>query len=194
MKRKRLTRVLLTVGTTLLLGAAIWALWMQYSVSKNAKRAQEVVQTLYTLMPRVTDGAPDDRVNVTMSTIEVDQLRFAGIIEIPAYERTLPIYGKWARSKVKRFPCRYLGSMYDGSLIIGGSDNDGQFDFIKQISNGDRVYVTDTTGVRYSYTVVNIRRTKDVSTQNICMVDADLIFFAKNSYSMDYTVVYCSLS
>lgn len=193
MKEKRLTNILMFLGALLLLGSVLFVFWMQYSEKRNIEKSQNIVEEMYALMPQVTDGAPDDRFNVMMSTVEINHESFAGIIEVPAYERTLPIYGKWEKSKVTRFPCRYLGSMHDGSLIVGGCDNEGQFDFIKRISNGDKVFVTDTTAVRYSYHVTDIRRTKDVSTKNLSKVDADLILFAKNSYSMDYTVVYCKL-
>lgn len=134
---------------------------------------------------------PDDRIDVTMPMTEVDGLNFAGIIELPAYEALLPVYGTWDKNKVSDFPCRYMGSMYDGSLIIGGSDNVGQFDFMKVITDGDFVYVTDMTGARYAYVVTEIKKSKDASTDNLISKNADLVLFARNTYAFDYTIVRC---
>ena len=192
MKGKRLTNVLLIAGILFLCLSIGWIGYSKYSVQRNAARAESLVQTLYSLMPTVRDGAPDHRANPTMSALEISKMSFVGVVELPDYDCQLPIYSQWKRAKVRQFPCRYTGSVYDNSLIIGASDNDGQFDFIKQLSNGDSVYVVDTTGVRYTYTVTNILRTKDVGTENLRKIQADLTLFVQNSLNMDYTVVYCS--
>ena len=168
MKGKRLTFFLFLLGSALLISAVGYFVFMRYSIGQNAKNAKDTVQTLYSLMPSITVGTPNEKANVTMSSIEVNGESFVGIIEIPAYESSLPICGAWNRDKISRFPCRYLGSVYDGTLVIGGSDNDGQFDFIGQISNEDTVYIIDTLGVRYTYSVTSIRRIDDASTENIC--------------------------
>ncbi|MBE6638836.1 MAG: hypothetical protein E7616_05205 [Ruminococcaceae bacterium] len=194
MKGKRLTLILLVLGVLLIAGAAGYFVWMRYSISQNAKYAKKTVETLYTLMPEVSSGALDDRQNAAMSAIEVNGNSFVGIIEVPAYESKLPIYAKWDGEKTVCFPCRYLGSLYNGTLIIGGSDNDGQLDFIGEISIGQTVYITDTLGVRYAYSVSSIRRVKDVSTENLCKEKTALTIFAKNSLDFDYTVVYCDVS
>ena len=88
---------------------------------------------------------------------------------------------------------RFSGSMYSGSLIIGGSDNPGQLDFMKLITGGDTVYLTDMTGGRYSYTVTEILKTTDVSHDNLAAGDAALVLFVRNTYGFDYTVVRCAL-
>ena len=86
-----------------------------------------------------------------------------------------------------------MGSVYDKSLILGGCDNQGQLDFMKAISISDYVYFIDTMGARYTYVVTDIEITDDVSTTNLKSKNADMVFFAGNTYSMDYTVVRCKL-
>ena len=129
-----------------------------------------------------------------MAAMEVDGMDFVGIVDIPAYGRELPVYGHWEAGKVSSFPCRYTGSIYDGSLIIGGSDNAGQFDFMKLITVSDPVHITDMTGARYSYTVTDIRITRDVSTGSLRGQNADLVLFARNTATLDYTLVLCHLN
>ncbi|MBQ8287930.1 MAG: hypothetical protein IJX76_04065 [Clostridia bacterium] len=91
--------------------------------------------------------------------VEVDGLNFCGIIEIPEYNRELPVYASWESDRVSHYPCRYTGSIYQNGLVIGGSDNSGQLDFMKRIVNDDTVCFTDMTGLRCSYTVTSIVRT-----------------------------------
>lgn len=194
MKRLRsplLTRILLILGAALLLGAVVLFALTQILPPMRARRADELAQTLRTLMPKVADGVPDQRSDPTMSAVEVDGENFCGILEIPAYGRTLPVRADWASSQTAQYPCRYTGSIYGSGLVIGGSDNEGQLDFMKQISNGDTLFFTDMTGLRCRYTVTSILRTDDVSTEHLTDGDADLTLFARNSYGLDYTVVRC---
>lgn len=194
MKGKRLTLTLFITGAMLLLAAAGWLVWMYYSEGQYAKNAEKTVETMYSLMPQITNGAPDDRANSQMSAIEVDGNNFVGIVQIPVYGRELPVYANWEKGLVARFPCRLLGSMHDSSLIVGASDGKGQLDFIDEISLGDTVYMIDTLGVRYTYRVGDIRRTKDVSAENLTQKKAALTLFVKNSLDFDYTVVYCEIA
>lgn len=192
--KKKITTVLLCLGVALVLGAVGLFIYTQVATDKAMENAADLVDRMYSLMPPVKNGAPDDRYDTTMPMLDIDGTDFVGIIEVPLYERTLPICGKWNSSQVADYPCRYMGSMYDGSLIVGGSDNEGQFDFATQISVYDNVFVTDTTGLRYKYEVSEIKRTKDVSTENLDGMDAHLVLFARNTYSLDYTVICCKMA
>lgn len=189
----KLTRILTVAGIALILASVVLIGISAITEKRAEKRAGEIVETLRSLMPEAADGVPDDRVNLTMPMLELDGENFVGIFEIPKYESALPICGVWESGKVSDYPCRYIGNMYDGSLIIGGSDNQGQFDFTKLITADDVVYITDVTGLRYSYVVTEISKTTDVSTENLVSSEADLVLFARNTYSLDYTVIRCVL-
>ena len=192
MRGKRLTLGLLILGVMLIIGSVGYYAWMCYSVKENAADAKKTVDKMYLLMPEITNGVPDERSNTTMSSLEIDGDSFVGIIEVPVYESKLPIYASWDADKLNRFPCRFFGSVYNETLILGGSENDGQFDFITQISLGDSVCITDTMGVRYAFQVSSIRRCKDISADKLLSEESSLIFFAKNSLDFDYIVVYCN--
>ncbi len=191
--RGKLTAFLTVTGVVLVVLSVVLFAVSEISKGKMRDYAKSTVLQLYSLMPEVRNSVPDDRNDMTMASFEIDGNDFVAVIEVPLYGAELPVYGAWETKKVSSFPCRYTGSMYDGSLIIGGSDNEGQFDFMKIISNGDTVLLTDMTGMRFSYAVTDIRRTKDVSTENLSDTDSDLVLFARNTYSLDYTVVRCTL-
>ena len=84
--------------------------------------------------------------------------------------------------------------MHSLDLIIGGSDNEGMFDFMKLITGGDYVYVTDMSGACFSYRVSEIVQTDDPTPENLMGEDADLVLFAKNTFSFGYTVVRCKIA
>lgn len=192
-KSNLITAFLSFLGIILILGAVSLTVFQSVGQKKTAENNRRIVQNLYTLMPVVHTGVQDDRVDMNMPMLEIGGENFVGIIEIPLYEKQLPVCGIWNRHKVSSFPCRYYGNLYDRSLIIGGSDAAGQFDFMKTISIGDSVFLTDMMGGRYFYKVEWIDKTSDISVENLVSDTADMILFARNSYSLDYTVIQCSL-
>ncbi len=193
MSKKKFTSVLIGIGIFLILSAVILGIFDIIKNSPNTKACQEIIFEMRGLMPEIQNGVPDSKTNISMPMLEIDGMNFIGIIEIPAFNITLPVYSTWNTAKLSKFPCRYMGSVYNNTLIIGGSDNKGQFDFMKIISENDYVFFTDTTGMRYSYRVDNIEISKDASTESLKGEKGDLIFFARNTYSLDYTIVRCAL-
>ncbi len=185
--------ITLLLGVLLLTAAIGLLIVTQMRQKQAAYDSKELVTQLRTMMPEVHDEVPDDRVNTLMPAMAVDGISFCGIIELPIYNTELPIRESWDKTAALYVPCKYLGSLYDGSLIIGGSEKHGQFDFMQQITKGDCVYITDMVGGKYSYSVSVVKKSSNVSTDYLKSIDADLVLFARNTYSLDYTVVGCKL-
>ena len=91
-------------------------------------------------------------------------------------------------------PCRFWGSVYDSSLVIGGADQQGQFDFCDQIDIGNAVIITDMTGAAFSYTVACVERAARADADWLLSEDYDLTIFAKDAFSLEYLAVRCRLS
>ncbi len=191
---KKRSRTLSAIGMLLIAGAVLLTSASVILQKVASDKSRQTVSKIYSLIPDIQKGVMDDRMNVKMPLLEIDGYDFAGVIEIPAYNSALPVYGGWDKGKISFFPCLYTGSIYDGSLIIGGSGNAGQFDFMNIITEGDYVFITDMTGSRYSYIVTAIEITKDVSAQKLTSAEADLVIFARNTYSANYTVVGCTIT
>ena len=193
MKRSvKLTRVLLIIGVIFVVAAMLITVVPMISQKIAKSKNTEILEQMYSLIPQVRTGSVDDRIDMDMPSLEIDGMSFVGIIEVPKFSVHLPVYSSWDGGKVLRFPCRYMGSIYDGSLIIGGSDGEGQFDFSRTISIGDTVSVTDMTGARYSYRVAWVEITDDVSTEHLVSLDADLVLFMRSSTSLKYTLITCN--
>jgi len=192
-KSSLITGLLSVFGVLLIVGAVLLTVLQSVGQNVTAERNRDILEQMYALMPTVHSGGVDDRIDVSMPMLEINGEDFVGIIEIPLYHKQLPVYGSWSKHKVSSFPCRFDGNLYDGSLIIGGSDGAGQFDFMKNISIGDSVFLTDMTGGRYYYKVDWVELTSDATSETLASDTADMVLFARNSYSLDYTVVRCSL-
>lgn len=186
-----MSKKLMIMGIACIACAAVLVFYTQISQNKAQENAVALVGELYQSMPPVTEGFLEEQGENAMPMSEINGENFVGVLEVPIYGARLPIGSSWDKSKVSQYPCRFWGSAYDGSLIIGGSDHQGQFDFIESISLGDEVSFTDMGGVRYPYTVIEIERTKDVSAEYLRTGEEKLVFFARNSYGFDYIVVRC---
>ncbi len=187
-----ISTVSLIVGLVLISASALLLLFTNLQKQNAATEAEKTVAELRVIMPAVHDEVPDGRANTEMPVMELNDENYCGIIELPVYGTELPIAAYWSRSSVYKHPNRYTGSIYDGTLIIGGSDNESQLDFIQTVTNGDTVYFTDMTGARYTCNVEKIERTDDVSAERLMSDSYGLTLFAKSTYSLDYIIVHCS--
>lgn len=192
-KQNQLTTLLTAAGIFLLLTAVMLTVFQMVGQKMTSRRNAELAEHMYAVIPAVHSGVQDDRVNITMPVLEVDGENLIGILELPLYDRTLPVGGNWDKFIVGTHPCRYSGNLYDGSLVIGGSDAPGQFDFVKNISIGNSLSLTDATGGRYYYRVEWVENREDLLAEELFSDTTDLVLFARNSYSLEYTVIQCTL-
>ena len=113
-------------------------------------------------------------------------------MEIPAFDICLPVCAQWEQGSGWGIPRRFSGSAYDGTLIIGGNDQPGQFDCFDRIPYDTRVVVRDMTGGEFTYRVTDIRRTDSAKAQILTEGEADLTLFVRDSYTMEYMILRCS--
>lgn len=194
MERKSKKQItLIVLGAILIVASLVMVICIPLLQNSREKEAKITVSLLKELMPPIHSGAYDDRINIDMPSMELNGNNFSGILELPKHSVTLPVGSEWNEDKLPNYPHRYTGSIYNGSLVVGGSGNKGQFDFMKTITEGDSVFFTDTTGASYPFTVQSIKVKSDIS-QNDFSENNGIILFAKDSLNSDYTIVYCKKS
>ena len=64
--------------------------------------------------------------------------------------------------------------------------------FVKEISVGNAVYVTDMTGNQFSYKVTDIQYCDHADNQTLSSESDDLTIFVKNIYAFEYIIIRCS--
>jgi sortase A len=168
----------------------ILAVW-RWNINNSEKRAQYYVSTLRASIPEPQNAALEERRDNTMSVLSVDGTDFVGIIELPRYESTLPVCADWG--KTTKYPCRFSGSIYDGTMQIGATTQKGQYDFYRELSVGDAVIYTDVEGNRYTFAITSLRYGKHADQTALQHEEAPLTLFIKNIYSFEYLIVFCDV-
>ena len=177
------------VGGLMLVSALATLLYWQWNISHSQKQAGIYVETLRNLMPQPQNAIPEERRDNTMSVLSVDGGDFVGIVEFPQYGSVLPVCGNWGRTS--QYPCRFSGSIYDGSLQIGATTQQGQYSFYREISVGDAVIFTDMEGNRYTFQVAAMRYEKHIDQAALQRQELALTLFVKNIYSFEYLIIFC---
>lgn len=184
-------KISILAGVCLLVGAVVLlALW-RWNISSSEKRAQYYVDTLRALIPEPQNAVPEERRDNTMSVLSVDEVDFVGLIELPRYASALPVCADWG--KTSKYPCRFSGSIYDGTMQIGATTQKGQYDFYRELSVGDTLIYTDVEGNRYTYVITSLRYEKHVDQAALQQKKTPLTLFIKNVYSFEYLIVFCDV-
>lgn len=185
-------KICILVGACLLVGAiVILALW-RWNINNSEKQVLSYVNTLQALIPEPQNAVPEERRDNTMSVLSVDGTDFVGIVELPRYASTLPVCADWG--KTSKYPCRFSGSIYDGTMQIGATTQKGQYDFYRELSVGDTIIYTDAEGNRYTYAITSLRYEKHADQAALQHEEAALTLFIKNIYSFEYLIVFCDVS
>lgn len=187
----KLHKVFRILGCFLILCSMGFLLFSQLHTKKAQADAAEIAEKICAILPPRSAGLMEIYSCAEMPALQIDGQDFSGLVEIPAFGVMLPIYNTWDSVKVTSYPCRFWGTVYDGSLIVGGADQQGQFDFLDQIELGCVIKVVDMTGAEYVYTVARVDRSKTAEADILTDDISDLTLFARDAYSLDYLMVRC---
>lgn len=192
MKKKRnvfqlLGFLLILAALCLLLGRELWGM-------HNSKQAARVAAQIEAGLPRKTVGTPEEYSNPDMPVLQLDGRDFSGLVSVPSFGVCLPLGSEWNAPAFYAYPCRFWGSVYDHSLIIGGSSQKGQFDFLGRLDLGEKILVTDMMGAEFAYRVTGIDRRKHADMQTFGETESDLILFARDTSTLDHLLVRCEFA
>lgn len=191
-KKINLRQLCFSAGIILILSAMVWLILWQISAQKNTEQIQAYVDMLYELIPEPQASVLEPRTNNTMPSLNVKNENFVAIIEVPMNTASFPVGASWNTNN--KYPCRYDGSVYDGTLIIGTTNHKGQFDFVKEITVGNALYITDMTGNRFYYNVTDIQYSNHADNDVLYNNETDLTIFVKNIYALEYIILHCTAS
>ena len=190
-KKPVFQKICLLAGIGILIAAGVMMLLWQWNIRAFEQQSQNYVHTLRSLIPEPQSAALEERRNNAMPVLSLDGTDFIGILEIPRYDSVLPVCANW--DNPIRYPCCLSGSIYDGTIQIGGTSQTGQYDFYREISVGDSVFFTDMEGNRYTLTVSNLRYEKHADASALQSCEASLTLFIKNIYAFEYLIVFCDI-
>ena len=189
---KRSSKIFLVLGCLLIISSLALLFVMNNHAKKAQLHSREIVEIMEKILPDRRKGAVDIERSEKMPSLELEGEDYIALLEIPYMGMKLPVSRSWGKSKVISNPCRFDGTAYDGTLIIGGYDQQGQFDFFDRISDGAEVMVTDMTGCVFTYEISRIERTSDVSAKNLADTGADLTLFVRDAQLLEYILLRCT--
>ena len=189
-KVRLIRRICIIAGVVLLIAATSLLIFWQTAIRTAEEKSRVYVENMMSIIPQPESAVPTERLDNTMSCLAIDGVDLIGILEMPRYASTEPIRGDWGR--LTDGPCRFSGSVYDRTIVVGATSQAGQYDFYRDISVGDAVYFTDVEGHRYSYEIVDMRYASHADKDSLSQVDADLTLFIKNVYDFEYLIVFCN--
>lgn len=154
---------------------------------------EEVTAFIEDLLPERTAGIMEERRFTALPVLAYDGRDYAALLEMPVQNVKLPVAAGWDKFGVNTVPCRFEGSPYDGSLIIGGVDRAGQFDFLEKTDVGQELTLTTLKGERFTYTVASVIHAKNSRTETLESGDADLTLFTKTGPFGETLIVRCKI-
>ncbi len=83
----------------------------------------------------------------------IDGEKYIGVIAIPSVGIELPVQSDYSLAKLKIAPCRYYGSVPEGTAVICAHNYRSYFGNLKYAKPGDKVYFTDAAGLTYPYEI-----------------------------------------
>ena len=187
------SKLLILLGLLLILGSIGAFVTARILANRAGTEARDTVSRLRELLPEKRPGMQDRYTDMQMPVLQLDGRDLVAIVEIPGFGTELPVRNSWNPGTLHNSPCRYWGTCYDGSLIIGGSSQPGQFDCFGQLQPGATVRLTDMTGAVFTYTVTRIDRAASAAPEKLTGGEAQLTLFTRDPYTLDYILVRCSL-
>ena len=120
------------------------------------KKAGETANIIYESVIE-NENKDSFRINPDSERVAVvDGVEYIGVISIPSYNITLPVQSDWSLDKLRNSPCRYSGSINNGSLIICAHNYQSHFGKLKYVQVGEKIRFTDMMGMTYTYAVSEI--------------------------------------
>ncbi len=179
MRSRVIGAVSIVIGVALLLTSAVM-LTVRFREKQAASvDVAAVISQIENILPERYAGIIEQRTNSDMPALEINGTDYIGFLELPGRSIKLPVGSLWGNSDFGYRPARYTGSVYDGSLIIGGRYDDGNFDFADKLNAGDEVTFTDMTGGVFRYTVEKITHADNAKTETLTETNCELLLFVK---------------
>ena len=139
---KKQGRILIIIGTLLLITAMSLVLWNIIEEKNAEKTSGEVLEKL--------EQAIESGEFLENDVFEYDSKSYIGILSIPSLDIEVPVQNEWSYDNLKLSPCQY--TLIGGEkMIVGGYSYSAFFENLDKISSGDEIYFTSLDGAVNTY-------------------------------------------
>lgn len=197
----RIGIVLIFLGMVLLCGA----LSLFLCNSTEANQAERFVRTvLPQLQQEIPSQPPKEKRNpalvpeellkpedATMTEVIVDGDAYIGYLSIPSLKLELPILADWDYDLLQKAPCRYIGTVRGGDLVLMAHNYDVHFGRLSELSVGDGMIFIDMDGIVTHYQVFGRDVLAPTAVEEVTAGEFDLILFTCTYGGQSRVTVYC---
>ena len=163
------------------------------SFAQLRQKWQELRDTLSPLLAMASQPPFVQYPEMEMPTREIDGQTYIGMVEVPALELSLPVISEWTYPRLKKAPCRYVGSVYSKDMVICGHNYDRHFGRLKDLAVGDEVRFTDMDGNVFFYTVCGTEQLGKYAVEEMLAGEWDLTLFTCTKGGRMRVTVRCKL-
>lgn len=199
---KKRTRGLywIVAGFILLAAALLLALYNWHQDQVGGQETQRCLSALQQQMPHIKEAdlaeeilpetdllaeyAEELEETPTEAIIDIDGEIFLGVLSIPALNLELPVLRDWSYPNLKIAPCRYVGTIADGNLVLAAHNYRSHFGRIGELNTGDTIFFTDCSGIVHAYEVV----------QTELVAGSDMMAMETGTEDWDLTLFTCTWS
>ena len=112
-----------------------------------------------------------------MPIVTIDEEDYIGTLSIPSLGLTLPVLDDWSYPKLKKAPCRYVGSVYQNNMVIAAHNYTTHFGSVNKLRSGDTVTFRDAYGNTFIYEVIELEILQPSDVEEMQTGDWDLTLF-----------------
>ncbi|MCI7736214.1 MAG: sortase [Clostridiales bacterium] len=154
-----------------------------------------LIDALFPYLIRATASLPAFVLypDMEMPTESVDGQVYIGVVEVPSLELSLPVISEWSYPRLKKAPCRFVGSVYSRDIVICGHNYERHFGRLKELSIGDEVRFTDVEGNVFFYSVCAMEQLEKKAVEEMMTGDWDLTLFTCTKGGLNRVTVRCKL-
>ena len=134
-----------------------------------AEAAYEEDAPLYMLYPEME-----------MPSRTIDGRNYIGVLYIDELGLELPVLSELTYPGLRKSPCRYKGSAYEGNLIIAAHNYKTHFGNIKNLSPGSVIRLIDIDNNEFTYVVQTIETLPGTAVEEMESGGWDLSLFTCN--------------
>lgn len=164
------------------------------SFAQLRQKWQELLNTLSPLLAQTLSQPPFVQYpEMEMPTKEIDGQTYIGKVEVPSLELSLPVISEWTYPRLKKAPCRYVGSIYSKDMVICGHNYDRHFGRLKELAVGDEVRFTDMDGNVFFYSVCGTEQLGKYAVEEMLAGEWDLTLFTCTKGGRMRVTVRCKL-
>ena len=164
------------------------------SFAQLRQKWQELRDTLSPLLAMASQPPFVQYPEMEMPTREIDGQTYIGMVEVPALELSLPVISEWTYPRLKKAPCRYVGSVYSKDMVICGHNYDRHFGRLKDLAVGDEVRFTDMDGNVFFYSVCGTEQLGKYAVEDMLAGEWDLTLFTCTVGGKSRVTVRCVLA